>query len=59
VGAWNDINANGSLTYKVKYQGRPGKIVLEKTVTGITFIIDFTEAAPEAIQQKIWIDSFK
>lgn len=59
VGSWNDLNTNGSLTYKVKYQGRPGKIVLEKSASGITITIDFTEAAPEAMKQKILIDSFE
>jgi hypothetical protein len=58
-GTWNDPNANGSLTYKVKYQNRPGKVIIERTTAGIVATIDFTESAANALQQKILIDTFQ
>jgi hypothetical protein len=57
-GTWTSPNQTGSLVYHVTYQDRPGKITIERS-TDITAIIDFTESAPEALQQKILIDSFE
>ena len=58
-GTWSDPNTNGSLVYHVKYQSRPGKITIERTGSGIVATIDFTESSPDAVKQKILIDSFQ
>ena len=57
-GTWADPNVAGTLTYRVKYQGKPGKIIIERAAT-LTAVIDFTEVAPEAMKQKILITSFQ
>jgi hypothetical protein len=59
TGTWSDPNTNGSITYKVTYQSRPGKITIQRTAAGIVANIDFTESAANALQQKILIDSFQ
>jgi hypothetical protein len=58
-GTWSDPNTNGSLTYRVKYQGRPGKIIIQRTDSNITATIDFTESAADALKQRILITSFQ
>jgi len=59
VGVWNDPNMNGAITYHVQYQGRPGIIIIERTDTGISAILDFTDTAADALKQKIFINSFE
>lgn len=55
-GNWSDPNVNGSLTYHISFQGRPGVVIIERTDFGISAVIDFTETASDALKQKIIID---
>ena len=58
-GDWSDPVTEGKLVYHVMYQNAEGIITLERNETDLSFIIDFTAAAKDAMKQKIIIDNFE
>jgi hypothetical protein len=60
VGAWQDPATNGTLTYRVDYQGTTlGKFILTRSGDNISIEADFTEGNEYGLHQVFNVASFQ
>lgn len=51
-GYWSDISNEGQFVYLLSRDGKPGRMVVQRTASGVTITLDFSESGPHHIKQQ-------
>jgi hypothetical protein len=51
-GTWNSVTQEGQFTYHLSRDGKTGKLVVERTASGIALTLDFSESGDTNIKQR-------